>query len=227
MSVYRTSYTTNPVYRITKINAAKEIMKLFLRSMMGPYDRCSVVTFATKYTIKLNLGSQTPAVNSIDSCYADGGTAFYDAAAVSVVQFIKTADKSRPWILIILTDGADTDSSLNSTEATKVLKAFNAPGNNFVFMIGLGANLNDYSLKNICNESGSLYFRAHDIEIMQVIFALIALQVVEQTQVDIAAVQAEGVEAVFARVQKSRQLARNAIDILILLDTSGSMNDPA
>ena len=103
----------------------------------------------------------------------------------------------------------------------------NQASSNFVFVVGLGASLQDTELRRICEQSKSLYLRANDIETMQLMFALIALVVIEQNQVQIARVQAEGVDAIFARARTARAIGTKPIDMIILLDTSGSMNESA
>eukprot|EP01040_Poterioochromonas_malhamensis_P012691 gene12690-13899_t len=210
-----------------KIDSAVTIMNQFLSSMMGARDRCSIVSFSDKYNIRQNLSSSAPCIASLNACRTatGGGTALYDAAVASVVQFAATADRTRPWLLIILTDGEDTNSRTKPSELIEVLKLFNQASSNFVFVVGLGASLQDTELRRICEQSKSLYLRANDIETMQLMFALIALVVIEQNQVQIARVQAEGVDAIFARARTARAVATIPIDMIILLDTSGSMNE--
>eukprot|EP01040_Poterioochromonas_malhamensis_P012692 gene12691-13900_t len=160
-----------------KIDSAVTIMNKFLSSMMGARDRCSIVSFSDKYNIRQNLSSSAPCIASLDACRysTGGGTALYDAAVASVVQFAATADRTRPWLLIILTDGEDTNSRTKPSELIEVLKLFNQASSNFVFVVGLGASLQDTELRRICEQSKSLYLRANDIETMQLMFALIAL----------------------------------------------------
>ena len=212
-----------------KIDSAVAIMNKFLSSMMGARDRCSIVSFSDKYNIRQNLSSSAPCIASLNACRTatGGGTALYDAAVASVVQFAATADRTRPWLLIILTDGEDTNSRTKPSELIEVLKLFNQASSNFVFVVGLGASLQDTELRRICEQSKSLYLRANDIETMQLMFALIALVVIEQNQVQIARVQAEGVDAIFARARTARAIGTKPIDMIILLDTSGSMNESA
>eukprot|EP01040_Poterioochromonas_malhamensis_P012264 gene12264-13410_t len=227
ITVIATITTTQETPR--KIDSAVAIMNQFLSSMMGARDRCSIVSFSDKYNIRQNLSSSAPCIASLNACRTatGGGTALYDAAVASVVQFAATADRTRPWLLIILTDGEDTNSRTKPSELIEVLKLFNQASSNFVFVVGLGASLQDTELRRICEQSRSLYLRANDIETMQLMFALIALVVIEQNQVQIARVQAEGVDAIFARARTARAIGTKPIDMIILLDTSASMDEPA
>jgi len=127
--------------------------------------------------------------------------------------------------LVVLTDGDDTSSKLATLDqSARVLSVFNGPQNNFTFIIGLGREVNARSLQQLCRQSGSIYLPAEDTAMLHTLFALIALQVVEGVQIDLAAVQTSGVEALFARVERSRQIRRQPIDILLLVDISGSMS---
>jgi len=201
-------------------------MIVFLRHLMSPSDRCSVVAFNERYIPLVNLGDEARALAALVAVqeYCQSGTALWDAIFGSVAQFISTADQRRPWILVVLTDGDDTSSTIATIDQTsRVLSAFNAPQNNFTFVIGLGREVNARSLQWLCRQSSSVYLAAEDTAMLHTLFALIALQVVEGVTIDLAAVQTSGVEALFARVERSRQIRRQPIDLLLLVDISGSM----
>ena len=221
-----TNHKNSCVLRPSKIKSAVSAMVLFLNKMMGTCDRCSVVAFNDQYHPLVNLGNEQTAIMALAACLriCKGSTNLWDAVAVSVIQFLSTADKSRPWILIVLTDGEDTGSKCSLDKVSQLVTAFNGPANNFVFIIGLGRNVNEQQLRNLCNSSRSIYQHASDTQALQLIFVLLAVQATEGVQVNIANIQANGIEATYARVQRAVQMRRQAIDFLLLLDISGSMS---
>ena len=87
------------------------------------------------------------------------------------------ADIRRPWVLIVLTDGADTGSQYTKDQATEVLKRFNSARNNFSFVIGLGRDVDSAGLSRMCSDSNSFYIPAEHAGLLKFIFALIALKV--------------------------------------------------
>ena len=87
------------------------------------------------------------------------------------------ADIRRPWVLVVLTDGADTGSHYTKYQATEVLKRFNSARNNFSFVIGLGRDVDSAGLSRMCSDSNSFYIPAEHAGVLKFIFALIALKV--------------------------------------------------
>ncbi len=76
-------------------------MKQFLSSMMG----APIVSSSDKYTF-VRTSVPLSCISFLNvCCYATGGgIALYDAGAASVLQFAATAESTRSWLLIILTD---------------------------------------------------------------------------------------------------------------------------
>ena len=211
----------------TKIRSAAVTMARFLSSVMCPSDRCSVVAFNDKYMPLLNLGTKNEGIVVMDVLqrHCSGTTHLWDAMAVSILQFIETANRSRPWILIVLTDGDDTGSELGMCQVANLMSRFNAPSNNFTFVVGLGRSVNSCKLRQICNQGNGIYLPATDTEALHAMFAMIALQVVEGVKVDLVGVRTQHADALFARVQQYQAIRRQAIDILLLVDISGSMKE--
>lgn len=127
------------------------------------------------------LASEQTSINALASCLkkCDGGTHLWNATCISCMAHLQSADQSRPWVLIILTDGSDNGSTQTRSEAIDVLSRFNAPNDNFTFFIGLGQNVDAEGLRSVCSQSRSMYIPARDSGYLAVIFALIALQVRE------------------------------------------------
>jgi len=208
-----------------KIDVAALSMCEFISKVMSRNDRCSIVAFNENYRPIVHLGSESDCLAAmliLTSC-CKGGTHLWDAIATSVLHFISVADRTRPWLLVILTDGADTGSEITLTKAAGALQLFNAPGSNFCFVVGIGSDVKTSEMKTLCNSSGSLYVPASSAEVLKVLFAAIALQVREGIRVDIARIMTEDASAIYARVQQQTQLARQPVDMLFLIDVSGSM----
>jgi len=192
---------------------------------MAARDRCSISAFNDGYLPLLNLGSEQDAklVMAILTQSCKGGTHLWDSIIISVLQFITTADRTRPWVLIVLTDGDDQGSSKSQREAATILQGFNSQSSNFSFIVGLGREVNERALKGVCDSSGSIYLPAEDTSTLHILFALIGLQISKGIQIDIASITTQGVEQVYARVSEVARMGRQPVDILLLVDISGSM----
>lgn len=147
---------------------------------MGPQDRCSVDAFNDKYHQLVQLQNENTAkaalMWTLDKCA--NATTLWDAICVSVLHHIQSASGSRPWVLVVLTDGGDSGSKLaTKSRAIEVLQAFNRPKDNFTFVIGLGRDVDTPGLQSLCSSSGSMYIPAEDSSTLSIIFAMIALQV--------------------------------------------------
>ena len=208
-----------------KIDQAVMASMALLDAMMGPQDRCTVVGFNDNYSMFCDLANEDTAkvcLAVMTQC-CQSSTYLYDATILSVVHFISQADSSRPWVLLIITDGNDSGSGKSLQEAAAVLQRYNAAQNNFAFIVGIGSDVNKTAMENLARSGGGVYIPVEDAAILFLIFAAIAVQIEEGVQVDIASVRQEGVEAVLARVQRTRTVSKKAIDMLILMDISGSM----
>eukprot|EP01040_Poterioochromonas_malhamensis_P012690 gene12692-13898_t len=226
-SCYRSqlrNHQLNCPRRANKITVAQQTMTKFLRNMMSPRDRCSVVGFNDEYKILSVLGTENQAISALDRCVREcgGGTHLWDAMGAAVLQFVQTANRSVPWVLIVLTDGDDQGSRLTIPECASVLRLFNQDSTNFTFVIGLGKDVNEAKLKQVCSATGSFYLPAEESELLDLLLAMIAIQIVEGIRVDVASI---GVDAAYARVQRAQQLGRKPVEFLLLVDISTSMKD--
>jgi Mg-chelatase subunit ChlD len=218
------SHQQNCSRRPTKIQCALQTMSKFLDHVMKSHDRCSVAAFNDEYNQLCTLKDEATALRALQYCVTNccGGTHLWDSIRDAVMQFLITAERNRTWVLVLLTDGDDQGSRCSIQEAATWLTAFNEGKSNFTFVVGLGTDVNEVRLKQLCSTSGSTYLKADDGELLEVAFALAALRIVGVMQVDIASI---GVDAAFARVRTERQLARAPVELLLLVDTSGSMNE--
>lgn len=209
--------------QLTKIVLAVESMVMFLNHVMSSRDRCSVVSFNNVITNLVTLGDERSSLQALVACQTRCAktTRLWDAIKISISEFVSRADRSRPWVAIVLTDGDDCGSEATLEQSAQVCKLFNASSNNFTIVVGLGAEVNTAKLNEFCDKSDSMYRPARsNLGQLQEIFALIALQVTNGVAVDYASFAG----SVFARVRETTRLSRGDIDILLILDISSSMN---
>ena len=191
-------------------------------------DRCTLVKFSDHADIMGTALNTDGALLSralwslpVNQPYHGHSTKLWDVIISAVQPFAKAADQARPWLLVILTDGADVDSSHTPAEVVRLLKAFNAPANNVCLFVGIGDV--GSKIKAICDETGSLYVPVASAEALRVVFALLALQVTQGVRIHAADIQTADARMVIVQAQRVASLSRNPVDILLLCDVSGSM----
>ena len=144
-----------------KITTAKEIIKEFI-SNRG-FDNIGLVLFAGEVyylsPITTNHSYIYNMLNLINKEFLEGGTALYDSInyAVRVFKESKTKDN----ILIVLTDGEDTASSLTLNQLQNSLQYANAK----IYTIGIGNSINEDVLKSLGE-----YHNATDPSTLQAIY---------------------------------------------------------
>lgn len=134
----------------------------------------------------------------------------------------------RPWVLIVLTDGDDNRSQSYTAEGIGkyVRKKFtdpyeDNPNPNYVFVVGVGANINPATLQRMGPSRNFRISHVRDFALLQVELALIAYEISYGTQLHIG----EGIDssAIWAEVEHSVHVRETPIDVMFLLDISESM----
>jgi len=134
------SGTVNPI--LDAKNAAKEFI-----AGLGPLDQVAVVSFSDQANVIQDLtADKNLAIAAIDSLNSEGETAMYDAM-VKGVELVKTRPERR--VIILITDGKDTNSQFKLEDAINEAVLWKAP----VYPIGFGS-VDKNELNNIAQFTG-------------------------------------------------------------------------
>jgi Ca-activated chloride channel family protein len=142
-----------------RLERAKDGLKTFLREV-SPQDRVGLTIFSDRIQplvpiapIKQNRAKLQATVNDL---IADGGTAFFDATSAGVDTVRRLNDKERINAVVVLTDGEDTDSSLNVDAVSAKLDQGDSESRVRVFTIAFSASAAgaEDALKQIAAASG-------------------------------------------------------------------------
>ncbi len=127
---------------------AKELVK-----MLGDEDSLSLIAFNTRvaWTDKdvLMKDGRERIDRRIDSLFADGGTAFYDAVSKAYEHLAKKRTSDRILAIVALTDGLDRDSSLSLENLIGQIRYEGEAKNVRVFTIAYGSDADFRVLKRI------------------------------------------------------------------------------
>jgi len=152
--VVDTSGSMNDENRLAR---AKGGLRTFLREV-SPNDRIGLTIFSDRIQPLVAIGQRRGELPSlVDRLIADGGTAVYEAAAQGLDEVRKLKDKERINAVVLLTDGEDTDSSL---DAEAVVRKAAAQGDSedqvrvFTIAYSAGAQGAAETLKRIAQASG-------------------------------------------------------------------------
>jgi hypothetical protein len=98
--------------------------------------------------------------------YTDGRTALYDALreAVNHVRFQDGAN-----CVIAFTDGLDNESLYSPNDVISFASQYEVP----IYIIGVGSDLDEYTLSDIANQTGGQYWYIDDLKDMNEIYSTI------------------------------------------------------
>jgi Ca-activated chloride channel family protein len=109
-----------------RLDRAKEGLEVFMRQV-GKQDRVGLTVFNDKIRPLIAITpfpqSEPRLRETLKDLFADGGTAFYDAAAEGFETVRSLNDQERINAVVLLTDGEDTDSQRNHQDAVAAVKA--------------------------------------------------------------------------------------------------------
>lgn len=164
---------------VSRLDIAKEVVGDFVKEREA--DRIGLVvfgSFAYQYTpLTLDHETVVKMLNSTVETMAGEDTAIGDAIGLSVKALRDREEKSR--IIILLTDGEDTSSSIPPMQATRLAKQYGikiytiAIGQREVARLGFGGGrtiMNTNLLKDIARETGGGFFMAKDADALKQVY---------------------------------------------------------
>ncbi len=175
---------------VDRLTATKWVAGQFLERRVG--DRLGLILFGDQayLQVPLTFDRQTVSVLLNESAIGLAGqqTAIGDAIGLAVKRFLHKHKKNQEsWVLILLTDGANTTGKIEPLKAAELA----AQEGLKIYTIGIGADemvlrdffgtrrinpsvdLDEKTLKQIAEKTGGRYFRARDTAGLEKIYALL------------------------------------------------------
>ncbi|MEO5916842.1 MAG: substrate-binding and VWA domain-containing protein [Luteolibacter sp.] len=145
-----------------KIRFAKEGARSLI-SMLGSEDTLSILPFNNTVNWAMQdqvMSSQrSQATTTVNSFFADGGTALYDAILTAHRDMKAKPTPDKISALVVLTDGADTNSKAKLDQVLRELEADQEGGGIRVFTIGYGKDAQAEVLEKIANTTRAKFYR--------------------------------------------------------------------
>lgn len=145
-----------------RIANAKDGAKQFV-ALLSEYDRLSMLPFSNrpKFTLQnISLKQDREKVlASIDSLFAEGGTALYDAIAMGFDQLAAGSSENNIQAVVVLTDGEDNESRLKLEQLMEKIRFDSEQRTVRIFTIGYGNEANGKILSGIANQAQGKYFQ--------------------------------------------------------------------
>jgi Ca-activated chloride channel homolog len=139
-----------------KIQNAKAGALEFL-DLLGDADTFSLIPFNSRiFATSKNMllkDSRQLCKQSVEALYASGGTALYDAISLAYDQLMgdRALNEKKITAIVVLTDGADTDSKMSLADLISRIKFDNETHTIRVFTIAYGHDANQTILKQIAD----------------------------------------------------------------------------
>jgi Ca-activated chloride channel family protein len=164
---------THSFRSVTKLQATKAVAGEFIDRRVG--DRIGLILFAEQAYVQAPLTFDRTTVKTLlfeaVTGLAGKATAIGDAIGLAVKRLDTQNNQDR--VLILLTDGVSNAGEIRPEKAAGIA----AQKGLKIHTIGIGSRgsreLNEYTLKTIAEKTGGRYFRAHDVNELQQIYALI------------------------------------------------------
>ena len=145
-----------------KLRFAKDGARSLL-AMLGPDDSLSILPFNENVSWALQdqlMRDRRPqATATVDSLFAAGGTALYDAILTAHRDMKAKPQPDQISALVVLTDGADTNSRARLQDVLRELQADQESGGLRVFTIGYGKDAQAKVLEDIANTTRAKYYK--------------------------------------------------------------------
>jgi len=156
--------------RVTRLTAAKQVVSKFINRRTG--DRIGLIVFGSRAYVHVPLTFDTKTVATLleeaFSGMAGGSTAIGDTIVLAVKHLARSKNKNK--VLILLTDGQNTDGQITPRKATEIAKVMKLR----IYTIGIGSpssrSLDESTLTYIASETGGKYYRAQDLAAMKKIY---------------------------------------------------------
>ena len=174
---------------VDRLTATKWVAGKFLERRIG--DRLGLILFGEQayLQVPLTFDRQTVRILLNESAIGLAGqkTAIGDAIGLAVKRFLHKKRKNQSWVLILLTDGANTAGTIEPLKAAELAAAEGLK----IYTIGIGADkmvvqdffgtrqvnpsadLDEDTLSKIAEKTGGRYFRARDTAELEKIYALL------------------------------------------------------
>jgi Ca-activated chloride channel family protein len=157
-----------------RLRAAREGLLAFLGRLRAD-DRVVLMTFNGKLDPPTPAEPPSLAVPRVQSIFAEGETALYDAIlrGRDIAEGAAKSDKRHIHAVVVLTDGEDNQSHVKLQELLDKLAPAEQASAVRVFTIGYGRQASDAVLKQIAERTGAVYYHG-DVDNIRVVYEEIA-----------------------------------------------------
>ncbi|CAG8505445.1 3073_t:CDS:2 [Diversispora eburnea] len=209
------------------IKASKELVTNLHRDGL---DRGCIATFNNSMVIRQSFTENESSLHrSLEALrnIASGGTCLYDSMYDLITgTFRRKGDVTRPWVMIVVTDGNDISSTRSLYKcAEEIYSKFTRESSNYLFLVGVGDDVKSDNMEIMAKKGNFTYVPVKDFYLLEFVFMTLALKVTNSLSLSVNSLAVNNVSATWAEVQQHRRLSNVAIDYALLIDISYSMND--
>lgn len=216
-----------------KIEYAVGAAGLFIRHLHREgFDRGMIATFGNSYKVEQGFtGTESylhSALARVSRSVTNEGTRLYSSIEDVIRTFWSTGDRSRPWLLTVITDGKDYDDygkyhNYPAGIGRYIAEHYNHQSSNYIFVIGVGhgQDIDERALATLGDTGGFLAIRIGAFPLLEMLFLDIAVQVSSS----VAGIRVQRGSMTWEAARELLEVAQVPFDYAFLIDRSGSMND--
>ena len=215
-----------------KIEYAVGAAGLFVQNLHREnFDRGMIASFGNNFRVEQGFTATESYIHRslarVGGSVTNEGTWLYDSIENVIMEFWRTGRRDRPWLLTVITDGVDNESSKYRKNPAGIgnfiAQKFNHETSNFIFVIGVGeGNQIDKNALGTMGRYGNFYaITIEAFPLLEMVFLKIAVEV----STAISGYQVNYGNLTWGEVSRIRQVSHVAFDYAFLIDRSGSMNE--
>jgi hypothetical protein len=215
-----------------KIEYAVGAAGLFINNLHREgFDRGMIATFGDGFRVEQGFTATESylhsALSRVSKSIRQERTRLYDSIEDVIWQFRAYGYQDRPWLLTVITDGQDNESSKyyqNPADIGRfVALQYNHEPSNFIFVIGVGEGqqIDANALVTLGNYGNFPAMTIDAFPLLEELFIEIALQVSEQLE----GIQVNYGNLSWTEVARIREISSIPFDYAFLIDRSGSMSE--
>lgn len=196
------------------------------------FDRGMIATFGNGFRVEQGFtsyeGNIHSSLNRVSRSITNERTRLYDSIEDVVMEFWRTGQRDRPWLLTVITDGQDNESRKYQNNPASigrfVATRFNHESSNYIFVIGVGEGrmIDKNALATLGDYGNFLAITIGAFPLLEMVFLEIAVKVSTQ----LSGIRVTSGNMTWAEVSRIRQVSQVPFDYAFLIDRSGSMGEP-
>jgi len=217
------AYTTSgPTKIMHAVTASEHLLDNFIRPGI---DRVAVISFGSTARVESDFGASLPesraSLRSLIFANANEKTRLWQTMIDASTAFWRAGRRNAAWVMQGVTDGGDTFKTDPVLAGHYLRRNFTFEPSNYLALVGVGEEraIDRPALDKFASASGGSLFAIRDFSLLEELFLRIALRITT----GLTPVRSTLGNLSWTELRRVRSLSHVPVDLMLVLDRSGSM----